>query len=227
MEHPLHSPHPATAAARQRLNWPVVLTTALLSGVALLLFFASQRRMAAPPIVAAADTIAATDGDDYSELDYYNQLADDYLAMLPADREVVARLIDDNNHYIYYYEHSSNPSCYCYDLETLTTSVLFGGEEGFYCDTKLLIIGTIKEWRRCGDRLCFIAVNHAPEAGYADAVLVFALHIDTRRLDFIASAAGATFASDTQLTLQRARLLYVSLFTDEPVYTTETVNVLL
>ena len=204
------------------INWHVVLPTTLLCAVTMVLFFASRHRTPDAPVIAVVDTI---EQEDYSELEYYNQMADDYLATLPADREVIARLIDEENHYIYYFECTDHPSCYSYDLESLTTSVLFGGEAGFYSGTKLLIVGTITDGHRVGDRIYFVARNHAPEAAYANAIVVFSLHLFSRQTEYVTSAAGAYFSDSTHMVIQRAKVQYVSLFTDEPVYTTEPITI--
>ena len=169
------------------------------------------------------ETIEDTTTVDSSFLDdiaYYEQVAEEFMAMLPTDKKVIAKLVDSDNHHIIYYETTESPSCYCYDLETQNTSVLFGSEDGFHIGTKLMILGRIEDCRRVGERVVFIATNRAPEAGYADAVRVFELSLADHSLKYIATGADAYFASDTQLVVSQAKLLYRSLFTDEDVYTT-------
>ena len=204
----------------RKINIPVVLAVTVLCALSLVFFFSARRH--AGPVSEIDSTIvpdssqAALAGDD--EQAYYLQQADEYLALLPADKRIVATLIDSVNHHIVYFETSSHPSCYCYDLESLTTEVLFGGENGFYCDTKLLIAGTIRHFRQSGDWVWFIADNRAPEADIPNAVLVFALNLYTHQLHFFASGADAAFDADGHLILQQATLLYHSLFTGENVY---------
>ena len=157
---------------------------------------------------------------DIPELQYYEELADEFETSLPTDKRVVARLIDSANHHIIYFETTTAPSCYCYDLETLTTSVLFGGEMGFYIDTKLMILGNITSWMRVGDWVAFIATNRAPETSFPIAVHVFKLNLFDYSLKYIATGASAYFTDEGQVVVNKAKLLYRSLFTEEDVYTT-------
>ena len=186
------------------------------------LFFVIRARDAAGAEVAVQmapqDTLPTVQETQFSELEYYNQQADEYLSLLPSDKRVIATLVDSLNHHIVYYETSQRPSCYSYDLESLTTEVLFGGADGFYCDTKLLIIGTIHEWRQSGDWVWFIADNRAPEADVPNAIVVFALNLFTHQLHYFAHGSAAGFDTDGRLILQQATLLYHSLFTGENVY---------
>lgn len=166
---------------------------------------------------------------------YYDQLAEEFVSMLPSDKRIIAKLIDAQNHKVIYYETTENPSCYSYDLETQNTSVIFGSDagwytdvtsadnyypQGFYIDTKLLILGKITDCRRVGDRAVFIATNSAPEANYEKAVHTFELNLNDHSMRYIATGSSAYFAGDTQLVVSRAQLLYRSLFTGEDVYTT-------
>lgn len=202
------------------LNIPVVLAVTLLCALSLLLFFYSRQHTAHPVTIDSTlvrDSSQSASADE-DELAYYTQQADEYIALLPADKRIVATLIDSVNHHLVYYEISSHPSCYCYDLESLTTQVLFGGENGFYCDTKLLIAGTIRSFRQSGDWVWFIADNRAPETDIPNAILVFALNLYTHQLHYFASGSDAAFDADGRLILQQATLLYHSLFTGENVY---------
>ena len=207
------------------LNIPVVLAVTLLCALSLLLFFYSRSH--ADPVVPsplgegcreAEGCVPPSNSSDLSDIAYYTQQADEYIALLPADKRIVATLIDSVNHHLVYFETSSHPSCYCYDLESLTTQVLFGGENGFYCDTKLLIAGTIRSFRQSGDWVWFIADNRAPETDIPNAILVFALNLYTHQLHYFASGSDAAFNADGRLILQQATLLYHSLFTGENVY---------
>ena len=201
----------------------MVLTVAALCGLSLTLFFIMRHR---DPLAGAsanselADSVSAADeSEPWSETQYYNQVADEYLALLPSDKVVVARLIDSVNHHILYFEKSDHPSCYIYDLESLTTAVLFGGENGFYCGTKLLITGNIQQWMRKGSTLFFIADNRAPETDYPIAALVFSMDIFTHQLEYIDRGARAYFPDDSHITVIKAKLLYRSFFTAEDHYT--------
>ena len=168
----------------------------------------------------ASDSLSDSLDVDIPELQYYEELADEFETTLPTDKRVVARLIDSANHHIVYFETTTAPSCYCYDLETLTTSVLFGGEMGFYIDTKLLILGNITSWMRVGEWVAFIATNRAPETAFPNAVHVFKLNLFDHSLEYIATGASSYFTGDSQVVVNKAKLLYRSLFTEEDVYTT-------
>ena len=200
---------------RSKLNWPVVIAVAMLCGASLALFFI-QRERQAPVEQPLADTVA--DEEPFDELGYYGQVADEFLATMPEDKRVIATLIDSVNHHILYFEGTDRPSCYSYDLESLTTSVLFGGENGFYCDTKLLIIGVIKDWLVVDDVVYFIAENRAPEADEISKVLVFSMNVYTHQLKYIDGGYGAAFRNGESIVVGKATLLYHSLFTGEDIY---------
>ncbi len=212
------------------LNWPVIAAVALLGALSLVLFFAGRARQEAAREVALqaarADTAAAREraADVEGELEYFNQEADEYIASLPADKLLVARMVDSVNHHLVYFEASDCPSCYIFDLETLTTEVLFGGENGFYCDTKLLMVGTIRQWMRVGDTVYFIAANRAPEANEPVAVYVLSLDLPSRAVGYVDSGSDAEFLPPDRLRISHATLLYHSLFTGEDVYSHTTVT---
>lgn len=205
--------------SRSRINIPVVAAVALLSAAALTLFFIRhQRDLPVPTVPDSAllqplDTTAPT-----SELDYYGQLADEFLATMPQDKIILLTLIDSVNHHILYTETSNQPSCYLYDLESLTTSVLFGGENGFYADTKLIIPGAIQQWRVAQPWIIFIARNRAPETDYTNQTLVFSLNVDSHQMRLIDTGAQASFSNDSTLTVTHAELLYHSIFSGDDVY---------
>lgn len=213
-----------------RVNWTVVGAVALLCAVSLTLFFVLHSRSDAArqeaqlrqqlEADAAEDRAAAT----AAEILYYEQEADEYIASLPADKQLLARVVDSANHYIVYFERSEHPSCYLLDLESHTTSVLFGGENGFYCDTKLLIVGTIHDWMQVGDIVYFVADNRAPEASEHNAVVVFSLNLSSHALRYVDTGFEATFIQPDQLRIGHATLLYYSLFTGENVYGETTVT---
>lgn len=238
-----------------------------MSFVSLILAFVSphNRRVESSNIAGQEDSLMYKDGEGDStqassfdnplddDIAYYEQVAEEFMALLPSDKRVIARLIDGSNHHIIYYETTDNPSCYCYDLETQNTSVLFSSDagwyaastppkatlpakktspirtvspaeivdpHGFYIDTKLLIIGRITECKRVGEKAVFIATNREPEASYEKSVHVFEMNLYDQTMRYIAFGASAYFTSDTQLVVNRAKLLYRSLFTNEDVYTT-------
>lgn len=197
------------------VNVPVVIIVAILCALSMTLFFL-QRQHREEPVVDVADS--AEQEEPFDELAYYNQLAGEYLSALPMDKRVVATLIDSVNHCIVYYETSSHPSCYSYDLESLTTMVLFGGENGFYVGTKLLIVGSIQEWRRIGDRVVFVASNRAPGVEYPEKTLVFSMNLYSHQLAFLYCVAEAGFVDDTHLSVVTARFLFRNFLTREPVY---------
>ena len=162
--------------------------TAVLCGIAMTLFFVRHSNDTPPALEPAEPDSAQLCQMRESTLEeqaYYNEEADEYLKILPDDKALVLRLIDDSNHHIIYYEKSDAPSCYIYDLESLTTSVLFGGENGFYCDTKLLIIGAIQDWELDDSKLVFTAVNRAPEADSLRSSVVFTADIFSHELQFV------------------------------------------
>lgn len=202
-------------AQKPKINWPVVIAVTLLCGASLALFFI-QRERSMPAEQPVADTVA--DEEPFDELGYYGQVADEFLATMPEDKRVIATLIDSVNHHILYFEGTDRPSCYSYDLESLTTSVLFGGENGFYCDTKLLIIGTIRDWLLVDDVVYFIAGNRAPEANEISKVLVFSMNVYTKELRYIDGGYDAAFRNGESILVGKATLLYHSLFTGEDVY---------
>ncbi len=199
------------------INVPVVATVALLSGLSMVLFFVHQNRhTVAEPV--AEDTVVYE--EPFDEIAYYSQVAGQYLSSLPMDKRVIATLIDSQNHNIVYYETTSHPSCYSYDLESLTTSVLFGGDNGFYAGTKLLILGTIQEWCRVGDNVFFIASNRAPAIEYPEETLVFSLDLSSRKLRFHRCVAEAHFVDGDAVSLVVANMMYHKLFSGDPVYST-------
>ena len=153
-----------------------------------------------------------------STFNYYSDVASQFLGSLPDDKEAVAVIIDSTNHHIIYVEKNDVPSCYLYDLETLTTRVLFGGEYGFYCGTKLVIAGHIDSWRRYGSTLFFIAGNRAPEVGYANAAMVFSLDVISHDVSFLDYCAKATFVDSTHLRLTKARPVHDLPSQTEDVY---------
>ena len=53
-------------------------------------------------------------------------------------------------------------------------------------------------------------------------MVLFSLHLFSRQLEYHTAAAGAYFTDSTHIALQRAYVQYISLFTDEPIYRTET-----
>ena len=180
-------------------------------------------RCAEPAAVANADAIVA-DTDSFDEMAYYEQMAEEFVSMLPGDKQVIVKLIDGTNHHILYYETTECPSCYCYDLETQNTSVLFGSEDGFYIDTKLLILGKIMDCIRVDDWAVFVATNTAPEAGFDNAVHTFGLNILDHSMVYISTGASAYFPNDTQLVVTRMTWHYRSLFTNEDYYGTEAIT---
>ena len=197
------------------LNLPVVLTVATLCGIAMVLFFIRHGREMSAAEVEVADTIVE---EPFDEIAYYHQLADEYDMLIPSDKRVVARLIDSVNHQIVYFESGSRPSCYSYDLESQTTSVIFGGSNGFYVGTQLLMLGSIDSWQRVGNRIVFIAENNAPEAEYPSAYEVFSIDLYTHSMEFIDRGAAAYFPDSNHVTIVSAQLIYRKLFSDEPVY---------
>lgn len=226
------------------LDFKVVVPVALMSLVSLVLAFVPHHTSGNRQIVDS--TFQQDSIDEAIEFEddavYFDQLAEEFISMLPSDKRIIAKLIDAQNHKVIYYETTENPSCYCYDLETQNTSVLFGshaswytgGEtptgssahsdylesQGFYIDTKLLILGKITNCQRVGDKAVFIATNQAPQTGYENAVHTFELNLNDHSMRYIATGASAYFSNDTQLVVNHAQLLYRSLFTDEDVFTT-------
>lgn len=210
---------------------------ALMSLVSLILAFVSPHKhtAASQQYDVAAQGGLLPDGDGFGDgfqspssnslldddMAYYEQVADEFMAMLPDDKRVIARLIDSSKHKIVYYETTESPSCYCYDLETQNTSVLFGSEAGFYIDTKLLILDKITECKRVGDWAVFIATNRAPETTVDNAVHTFGLNLIDHSMSYITIAAEAYFPNDTQLKVTRITWHYRSLFTNEDHYGTE------
>lgn len=197
----------------RKVNLPVVAVVTLLCAAGLTLFFLfwepDETPVAPPPPI---------EKDDFDAKAYYNALADDFLRSLPDDKVPMVRLIDDTNHYVFYYEKSSTPSCYVYDLERRTTSVLFGGENGFYIDTKLLIVGAIEDWRLAGRLLVFVARNRAPERTYPTATVTFYVDIYTRQLTLVDYGANAYFPDDSHVVIYRAKYLYQGMFAPDDVY---------
>lgn len=199
-----------------KINLPVVLVVATLCGAAMVLFFVDRGRHAEPVVEETADTIVE---EPFDEIGYYEQEADEFIRMLPSDKRVLARMVDSVNHNIVYIESGSRPSCYSYDLESHATDVLFGGSDGFYIGTKLLMLGAVKDWRRVGDRVVFIAENNAPDVEYPSSYEVFSMDLYTHGMQVVDCCAGAYFSDSTHLTIITAHYLYRKLFTDEPVYT--------
>ena len=199
-------------------NWTVVIMVTVLCALSVALFFAGNRRVSVTEPLHSDSVAVAADEDNHDFDEYYNEEADAFERILPADKRVLLRQVDDANHRIIYYETSANPSCYFFDLETRNTSVIFGGEDGFYIGTKLIFAGAIRDVRLCGDRAVFIASNAAPEAGVPDAVTIFSLDVNTLRMQFVTTAADAAFLSDNELLVCQAKLLYRSLFTGEEYY---------
>ncbi len=206
---------------RQSFNPRIVLIVTMLCIASLALFFLFWQ----PP--QPADPIEVTsvgEPDDFNERAYYNSEADAFLQTLPEDKVPLLRLIDDSNHCVFYFERGEAPSCYIYDLDRHSTSVLFGGERGFYCDTKLLIVGAIEEWKLVGDLIIFVARNRAPENNYTNATVVFYTNIYTRQLVFVDYGANAFFPDDSHVVVNHAMLLYPGFFGEEDHYTVSPVS---
>lgn len=197
----------------KNINIPIVLTVAAISSLSLVLFFVGrQKDIDVAPVVLPV----ATDSTDMiDDISYYNQVADDFIATLPLDKRVIARLVDDTNHCVIYYESGFRPSCYLYDLESMTTSVIFGGGNGFYIDTRLLIVGSVSECRRVGEWAVFICTNDAPETNVMNAAMAFRLNVYTHEMVFVDEGAAIKFLSDTQLDVEEAHIDRVSFFTGE------------
>lgn len=170
------------------------------------IFFLNRPSPVAPPPPLHQEEVV--DEDSVTDLEYYSQVAEDYIKYLPSDKVVIATLIDDTNHYIYYFEKSRTPSCYIYDLETLTTSVLFGGDNGIYCDTKLLIVGAIQDWTYSGTLAAFAAENRAPETDYTTATVVFTANLLTHELKYIDRGADATFPDPSHVVINMAEPMF-------------------
>lgn len=163
-------------------NYKVIIPVVVMCTLSLAIFFVSHSDRRVEFVVANADV---EDTDTYDETAYYIQQAEEFVTTLPSDKAVVASLVDKNNHHVIYYETTLHPSCYIYDLETMTTSVLFGGEEGFYIGTKLLILGSIRECNRMGDYAIFVATNNAPEAVDAGELHVFMMNLRDHSLKYV------------------------------------------
>lgn len=201
------------------VNWFLVTAVALICGVSLTLFFVNRNRTAINADVAVDTSLAdSSDLDLFNDCDYYEEVAAQFIANLPSDKELIAKLIDDKNHHIIYLERSSAPSCYIYDLETLTTAVLFSGQYGFYCGTKLLMTAEITDWKRLGNTVIFISGNRAPDANYSNAALVFTLELYTHDLEYVDFGSRAYFADSTRLVVFKTRELPSSLPFDNSTY---------
>ena len=197
----------------KNINIPIVLTVAALSSLSMVLFFVDrQKNVDVAPVVQPVETDST---DMIDEIDYYNQVADEFIATLPLDKRVIARLVDDLNHHVMYYESALRPSCYLYDLESMTTSVVFGGGNGFYIDTRLLIVGTVTECRRIGEWAVFICTNDAPEATLMNAAIAFRLNVYSHEMVYIGEGSSIKFISDEQLDVEEAYVEYVSFFAGE------------
>lgn len=210
--------------SRTRLNLRIVIPVALMSIASVALSFVPLIKAERQTVLSAElqpSEIQTNNASGFDEIAYYEQVAEEFMSMLPTDKRVIARLIDSVNHHIIYYETTESPSCYCYDLETQNTSVLFGSESGFYIDTKLLILDKIIDCRRVGDWAVFIATNRAPETTIDNAVHTFGLNLFDHSMRYIAVAAEAYFPNDTQLQVTRITWHYRSLFTNEDYYGTE------
>lgn len=200
-----------------KINIPVVSAVATLCGVALLLFFAQRHQTANSQ--RPADTVVTVE-PPIDEIAYYNQLAGEYLASLPLDKRVLLTRIDSTHHHILYFETGNRPSCYCYDLETLITTVLFGGDNGFYAGTKLLIIGPVSDWRLIEDRVVFIAPNNAPGAEKPEAFVSFEMDLQTYAVSFLCQAAEISFVDDSRMRILTAKKMLKNIFTGENIYST-------
>lgn len=201
------------------IHWPTVTLVAVVAAAVLLLFFLDPNRQPQPPVVAAVDTVADNPLDD---IVYYYMEADEFAKLLPADKVVLASRIDDTSHYVYYTETTTAPSCYVYDLDTRTTSVLFGGSKPFDCDGQMLKLKSLKDWRLVGDRLFFVFNSGADDVDYTSTVVAFCVDIPTERLFYINSGADAYFATDDRLIVIKAQLQHRSFlnFFGEDTYIT-------
>ncbi|MBO4307463.1 MAG: hypothetical protein J5848_04045 [Bacteroidales bacterium] len=201
-------------------NIPVVLSVAALAAVVLVVFFSSRQE---EPVMLQVDTLDIIE-DSFDEIEYYNQEADNYVNTLPDDKCVVARLVDSLHHQVFYYEKNNAPSFYVYDLEKRSTSVLFSGTEGFYKDTVVYVIGAVKECRLIDNKFVFITVNNSVSAEAPNAVIVFSMDIDNFAAHFIDFGSDARFNDERVLAVDKARLVYHSVMSDNNLYTTYTVT---
>lgn len=211
----------------RRINIPIVFSVAAICGAAMTVFFVNEHKKNIASL-QFEDTISekvCTHVLTQEELDYYNDVASDYLKTLPDDKTVMEVLINDSIHHIYYFEKSFAPSCYAFDLESLTTSVLFGGVGGFYIDTKLLIVGSIIDWRRVGNNFVFIARNRAPEVDDTNNVLIFAVGMFDQSRLFIDNASEAYFTDDNHVLANYAKLLYQDQTSGRGVYSKYSVTI--
>jgi len=206
------------------INWNIVGTVALLCAVSLTLFFAGRGRDRTPAEAVVTSASDSLPSDTYSDLDYFKEEAVQFEALLPLDKEIIVRLIDSVNHHIIYIEKDDMPSCYSYDLETLITSVLFAGEYGFYCGTKLLIPGKITDWKIVDGTIVFVAMNREPEAKYENATVVFSMDLHDHQLRYIDSGNRAFFVGDNYISIVKAQLLSRNFFFGEDRYREFTVN---
>jgi len=206
------------ANKNKKVNVPVVLTVTAICGTALLLFFLTWR----PPVdlqpVATADMAVADTAAPLSEREYYQQEAQEYLQMLPADKEPLLQLINDSCHCLLYCERGAFPSCYAYDLDLRTTEVVFGGSNGFYCDTKLLMLDSIVAWKHVDNLLVFVGSNCAPRHDFTNAAVAFYLNVHSRRMTVIDYGSSAYFASDSTLVVNKAKKVYPGLLGFSPIY---------
>jgi len=198
---------------RKSVNIPVVLVVALLSTAAVVLFllFRTPEPEPLPQQLPEPE-------EPFDEVAYYNEEADGYIRTLPADKTVVARRIDSDNHRIYYIERSQFPSCYIYDLDTRTTSVLFGGPEGFDCDGHLVSVSAIHDWIQVGTRIFFVAQNGAFGGDYTTSTLVFGIETEGNFFSYVDFGSDAYFNDSTHVTVIKAKLQYRSFFTQEDIY---------
>lgn len=201
----------------QRLDWRWIGGCTFVSAVALVVFFVSRRDKTEHIPQAKEKVIVAEVFDD--EEAYYNNEADHFLRTMPDDKSVVACRIDDKYHYVCYVEKTALPSCYLYDLETCTTSVLFSGSEGVDTEGGKLTIKTAKSWQTRENNVVFIAENGNEEVDYTNQIIVFVADIENASFALVDYCADAYFTDEEHINVVKAQLKYRSFFTGKDVYT--------
>ncbi len=190
-----------SASRKSRIHRPAIVIVATLCLIVLTVFFVSRSRQSDPLPAVVCDSLPDDSLDDFV---YYQMEADEFARMLPADKVVLTRRIDDSAHCVYYTEKSTAPSCYVYDLDTRKTRVLFGGSKSFDCEGRMLKLKTLKAWCSVENRLYFVFASDAPDAGYDNAVVVFGVDIQTDRLYFIDYGTDARFDGNDRVVVVKA-----------------------
>lgn len=206
----------------KQINWKVVLAVAAVSAVVMVVALVAGRKPSPDRQridISETEHVPSQKENAAEEVGYYLDEAEFFIASLPEDKEVVLRRIDTANHRLYYIEKTRFPSCYCYNLDSRETSVVFSGEEGFAAKGNPYLVKEISDWRAEGNDVIFTAKNGARNRDYTNDALAFYLTTDNDMLHFVDYGSDTYFGNEERtLVVVKARYLRHKFFSRDELY---------